>query len=90
MKRKAILFLIFALLALTSSGQSLENPLLQKPNSLGLGSIDDLDLCATRYMEGIQTKSFYEGKEEARAGQINDLKLENLILKSLLVYLVVR
>lgn len=52
--------------------------------------ISDLDLCTARYMEGVQTKSFYEGKEEARASQLNDSKLENIILKVLLVYLVVR
>ncbi|WP_438979957.1 hypothetical protein [Polynucleobacter sp.] len=60
-----------------------EYPLSQSDNI----AISDLDLCTQRYVEGIQKQSFYLGKEETRKDQINDLRLENIILKILLVYL---
>ena len=83
--------MILSVLALSLEAHCLELPTLTQRNDKPTENIsDDTDLCTKRYVEGMTTRAFYEGKEEARSSQIMDLKIENLILKIALIYVVVK
>lgn len=90
MKKALIFLMILSVLALGLEAHCLELPILTPKNDKPIeNNLDDTDLCTMRYVQGMTTQAFYEGKEEARSSQITDLKIENLILKVALIYVAV-